>query len=73
MRNYTLARTVTAGCDFCGKRWAGPNAQGVAARHHDAHGHITWVRVVMEIRYGGGGTQNPPPSQPSLLGGDNVD
>jgi len=32
--------------------WHGPNAQGVAARHHDATGHTTWADVTLMIRYG---------------------
>ena len=32
--------------------WNKKNAQGVAARHHDATGHSTWADVNMMIRYG---------------------
>jgi hypothetical protein len=32
--------------------WNGKNAQGVAARHHDATGHQTWCDVYMSITYG---------------------
>ncbi len=32
--------------------WFGNNAQAVAARHHDATGHMTWVDIAMSIRYG---------------------
>lgn len=32
--------------------WTGGNAQGVAARHHDATGHATWCDVYMGVRYG---------------------
>lgn len=57
---YT-GRSVTAGCYTCGDkengdplmaRWHGPNSQGVAARHHDATGHRTWVDVYMTVTYG---------------------
>lgn len=53
MRPYSYHRDVSAGCETCGKRWDGPNAQGVAARHYDATGHRTWVEVDMHITYGG--------------------
>lgn len=53
MRQYSYHRDVRAGCEQCGKRWDAPNAQGVAARHHDATGHKTWVEVEMHITYGG--------------------
>lgn len=42
--------------------WRGGNAQGVAARHHDASGHPTWVEVDMKILYGRG-----DPGQTSLF------
>jgi hypothetical protein len=32
--------------------WLEKNAQAVAARHHDATGHATWVEVNMSIYYG---------------------
>jgi hypothetical protein len=54
-RKTRTSRDVTAGCFVCGgddAMWTGPNAQGVAARHHDATGHETWVDVYMSIRYG---------------------
>lgn len=57
-------RDVTAGCRTCQDRWAGKNAQAVAARHYDATGHETWVEVVMLIRYGG---QRKTPSSQMLL------
>ena len=53
---YTT-REVVAGCRDCHGReaqWRGPNAQGVAARHHDAHQHQTWVEVTLKIVYGNG-------------------
>ncbi|NJC33896.1 hypothetical protein GGR88_001370 [Sphingomonas jejuensis] len=48
-------REVSAGCLDCGRPgalWSGGNAQAVAARHHDATGHRTWVNAYMAIRYG---------------------
>lgn len=54
-RLYSVARDATAGCFVCNGndyKWHGPNAQGVAARHHDATGHATWVDVVLSIIYG---------------------
>lgn len=50
-----IGRDLTAGCDECHGdtgHWFGKNAQGVAARHHDATGHHTWVDVYMHITYG---------------------
>ena len=55
MRETYVGRDVQAGCFECygyDARWFGPNAQGVAARHHDATGHNTWADVVMTVRYG---------------------
>lgn len=55
MRATSTARNVYAGCFVCGgteAKWHGPNAQGVAARHHDATGHATWAEVSMSIFYG---------------------
>jgi hypothetical protein len=55
MRRYSYARTLHAGCFTCNgsdAKWFGNNAQGVAARHHDATGHPTWVDVSMSIFYG---------------------
>lgn len=49
-----VGRIVKAGCDECDGNdalWHGKNAQGVAARHHDATGHRTWVEVYMNIAY----------------------
>lgn len=54
-RKTFVSRNVFAGCFECGGRdakWFGPNAQGVAARHHDATGHTTWAEVALSIRYG---------------------
>lgn len=55
MRKTSTARTVIAGCFVCGgsdAKWEGPQAQGTAARHHDATGHETWADVMMSVRYG---------------------
>ena len=49
---YRVKRDVQAECWTCGKRWVGPNAHGVAARHAEAHGHRTIVEVYMTIGYG---------------------
>ncbi len=54
-RRYYVSRDVLAGCWQCwggDYHWHGPNAQAVAARHHDATGHTTWVDVNMSIQYG---------------------
>ena len=55
MRSYAVGRTIMAGCFNCWgseAHWFAKNAQAVAARHHDATGHCTWVDVGMSIRYG---------------------
>lgn len=55
MRETWIGRKLMGGCNEChgGKAyWYGPNTQGVAARHHDATGHTTWVEVAMSITYG---------------------
>lgn len=51
-REYSYVRAVRARCLTCGASWEGPNAQGVAVRHHDAHGHVVVVHTEMEITYG---------------------
>lgn len=56
MRRTRTARTCFAGCFVCNGSdalWTSENAQGVAARHHDATGHETWCDVSLMIRYGG--------------------
>jgi hypothetical protein len=55
MRHTATSRDVRAGCFVCygsDARWFGGQAQGVAARHHDATGHATWADVSMSVRYG---------------------
>lgn len=62
-RPTAVSRDVYAGCFVCSgsePRWFGGNAQGVAARHHDATGHATWCDVAMSIRYG---VEAPDPRQ----------
>lgn len=54
-RPTSTSREVTAGCFVCrGSEaiWTGGNAQGVAARHHDATGHATWCDVYLQVQYG---------------------
>jgi hypothetical protein len=55
MRETFIGRDVRAGCFVChgtDAHWWGSNAQGVAARHHDATKHPTWCDVNMTVRYG---------------------
>lgn len=55
MRHTATSRDVRGGCFAChgtDAHWHGPQAQGTAARHHDATGHQTWVDVYMSVRYG---------------------
>lgn len=63
MRRTRTSRNVIAGCFVCAgsdAMWTSPNAQGVAARHHDATGHSTWADVAMMIRYG---EERPQPEE----------
>ncbi|ATI57351.1 hypothetical protein CP552_01785 [Sphingomonas melonis] len=55
MRQTITRRDVRAGCFVChgpDARWFGGQAQGTAARHHDATKHPTWCDVVLAVRYG---------------------
>ncbi|HEX8446244.1 MAG TPA: hypothetical protein VF649_06485 [Sphingomonas sp.] len=55
VRQTSTSRDVIGGCFVChgaAANWFGPQAQGTAARHHDATGHATWAEVVMTVRYG---------------------
>jgi hypothetical protein len=55
MRTTYISHDVIAGCFACNGNdyiWNSKNAQAVAARHHDATGHTTWVDVNMRIQYG---------------------
>lgn len=54
-RETRTGREVKAGCFTCHGNmsgWTSKNAQGVAARHHDATGHPTLVEVSLCIYYG---------------------
>lgn len=54
-RETYTSREVKAGCFVCHgsiAHWTGGNAQGLAARHHDATGHVTWSDVYLLIHYG---------------------
>lgn len=58
MRRTRTVRDVIAGCMQCRgteAMWNAPNAQAVAAKHHDKTGHETWVDVNLMIRYGDSG------------------
>lgn len=55
MRDTFTSRDLRAGCFVChgcDAQWTGPNAQALAARHHDGTGHQTWCEVHLSIRYG---------------------
>ena len=55
MRETFTSRDVRAGCFVChlgDPKWYGPQAQGTAARHHDATGHATWSDIVLSVHYG---------------------
>lgn len=54
-RTRSITMTLQAGCTVChGDKvhWLGRNAQAVAARHHDATGHRTWVNASSRMTYG---------------------
>lgn len=54
-RQSVTTRQVRAGCHEChGGRahWLGRNADGVAARHHDATGHRTWCEKTAHTVHG---------------------
>lgn len=55
LRHTASSRIVNAGCFQCNGSdaiWTSGNAMGVAARHHDATGHQTWVDQVIQTTYG---------------------
>ena len=55
LRRTVSSRTVMAGCFQCNgseAMWTSGNAMGVAARHHDATGHQTWVDQIIQTTYG---------------------
>lgn len=65
MRDTYVGRDVQAGCYTCygdDVHWFSKNAQAVAARHHDATGHRTWVQVVLSIHYGEPDKRVTPPA-----------
>lgn len=69
-RACRVGRNVRGGCFTCHgttATWFGPNAHGVAVRHHDATGHETWVDVSMSIRYGG-----DPEKKPTMITDESV-
>jgi hypothetical protein len=54
-RIMNTTRELRAGCMACHRerpRWTGPNAQALAAQHHDRTGHPTWCDIAMQVRYG---------------------
>ena len=51
-RVHHTTSTKVARCVNCGRVWTGPSAHGVAARHHDATGHVVRVKVDMVVVYG---------------------
>lgn len=55
MRDTFTSRDLKAGCFVChgtDAHWTGPNAQALAAQHHDRTKHQTWCDVYLSIRYG---------------------
>lgn len=68
MRPTYTSRFVNAGCFDCNGgdcMWSGPNAQGVAARHHDATGHRTWADVTLCVSYGHPREDEPTKEKPT--------
>lgn len=51
-RTHRTTLAVDARCSVCARAWTGPSAHGVAARHHDATGHLVRVKVDMVVVYG---------------------
>lgn len=58
-RITATTRVIRAGCLTCNpggaERWHSVDSTGAmsaAARHNDASGHVTWAKMVMEVRYG---------------------
>lgn len=55
IRDTFTSRDLKAGCFICHgteAHWTGPNAQALAAQHHDRTKHQTWCDVYLSIRYG---------------------
>jgi len=51
-----------AGCFVCNGSvaiWTAKNAMALAARHHDATGHMTWADQSLTVRYGTEHTTHP--------------
>lgn len=54
-RETFTSRYLKAGCFIChgtDAQWTGPNAQALAAQHHDRSKHRTWCDVRLSILYG---------------------
>lgn len=54
-RVASTSSTVMAGCFECNGSiaiWTAKNAMAIAARHHDATGHMTWADQALSVRYG---------------------
>ena len=54
-RTVATSSTVMAGCFVCKGSvaiWTTKNAMALAARHHDATGHMTWADQSLTVRYG---------------------
>ena len=54
-RATSTVRELQAGCYTChgtAAHWTGPNAQALAARHHDRTDHPTWCNIQLAIVYG---------------------
>ena len=65
-KTYSGVTHAMAGCFVChggDAHWQSKNCMGVAARHHDATGHPTWVEQVISVRYGDK-LDAPPGEQP---------
>jgi hypothetical protein len=55
LRQFSTYRECMGGCFVCwgsDAQWTGPNAQALAARHHDSTGHNTWADIQLQVRYG---------------------
>ena len=54
-RVVATSSTAIAGCFVCNGSlaiWTTKNAMALAARHHDATGHMTWADQSLTVRYG---------------------
>ena len=61
-RTVATSSTVMAGCFVCNGSvaiWTAKNAMALAARHHDATGHMTWADQSLTVRYGTEKTIHP--------------